>query len=248
MHLIAERTFSVALCAWLKGQKRSDGSYPRRVISDCKSGSLLRRLHVLPIPHVISFFFPLLIAVKTSSLEVCIYYKPKSEHVVCAWDRVISELRNFIGWYPFLSFFPPVQHLMRIWRRSVGGPEIGDQRRSFAPPIVQSNNGKVFFTTATERYLFQCPFTTVCVLDGFEEENISPLVVVLSEGRAVFIYRVCFSWLIAERTPLLELSFSLKRYLWSLNSAGSLLGFQFFFSVQITAVKTSSVTLCASLS
>jgi hypothetical protein len=37
----------------------------------------------------------LLGAGKTSSLELCIGYKPKSEHVVCAF--VISELCNFIG-------------------------------------------------------------------------------------------------------------------------------------------------------
>lgn len=77
LQLIAERTFSLALCGWLKGQKRSVGLYSRRVISVCKSGWLLRRLHVLPIRHIIRFFFALLIAVKTSSLELCIYSKPK---------------------------------------------------------------------------------------------------------------------------------------------------------------------------
>jgi hypothetical protein len=70
VELIAERAFSLALCGWLKGQKGSPGLYLRRVLSDYKSVSLLRRLHVLPIPHVISFFFPLLFAVKTSSLEL----------------------------------------------------------------------------------------------------------------------------------------------------------------------------------
>jgi hypothetical protein len=58
VQLIAEGTFSLALCAWLKGQKRSACLNRRRVISDCKSGSLMRRLHVVPIPNVISFFSP----------------------------------------------------------------------------------------------------------------------------------------------------------------------------------------------
>jgi hypothetical protein len=65
---------------------------------------------------------------------------------------------------------------------------------------------------------------------------------------SVCLLSVCFSWLIAERTPLLELSFSLKRYLWSLSSACLWLVFQFFFSMQITSVKTCSVTLRGSFS
>ncbi len=111
--LLAVRHDCGSQYAKLKGQKRSSGLDPRRVIGHCKSVSLLRRLHVLPIPHVITFFFPLLFVVKTSSLELCIYFKPKSEHVVCVCDSVISELRNLIGWCLF-SFFFSVKHLMRI--------------------------------------------------------------------------------------------------------------------------------------
>ncbi len=40
-----------------------------------------------------------------------------------------------------------------------------------------------------------------------------------------------------KQTTLIELSFSLKRYLLALSSACSLPGFQFFFSMQIVAVK-----------
>ncbi len=61
--LIAERTFSLALCGWLKGQKRSAGLCSRRVISVCRSVGLSRRLNVLPIRHVIIILFPLFIAV-----------------------------------------------------------------------------------------------------------------------------------------------------------------------------------------
>ncbi len=105
VQLISERTFALALCGWLKRQKRSPGLYPRRLITDCKSGSLLKRLHVLPIPKVISFFFHSVIAVKTSSLQLCIYYKPKSKHIVCTSDSLISELRNFIGSCLFSCLF-----------------------------------------------------------------------------------------------------------------------------------------------
>jgi hypothetical protein len=72
----------------------------------------------------------------------------------------------------------------------VGGLEIDF---SFAPPVVPLNYGKVFFTTATRRYLIQCRLTVLCALDGFEEEVISSLEVVLSEGRGMFIYPVRFS-------------------------------------------------------
>jgi hypothetical protein len=67
---------------------------------------------------------------------------------------------------------------------------------------------------------------------------------------------VRFSRLIAGRTPLLEFCvcfkprngarcICLREKAWSLNWAGSLLGVQFFFSVQIIAESTSSLTLCA---
>jgi len=85
VQLIAGRSFSLALCAWLKGFKRSAVMYAWTVISHPECGSLLRRLQVLPISLVIGLvFFTLLIAVKTSSLELCVDYKPISEHVVCA--------------------------------------------------------------------------------------------------------------------------------------------------------------------
>jgi hypothetical protein len=95
VQLIAERSFSLALCAWLKGQKRSAGLYPWRVISHRESGSLLRQLQV----NVFSdqgFFFTLHVPVKTTSLELYVDYKLICEHVVCAWDSVISVLCNFI--------------------------------------------------------------------------------------------------------------------------------------------------------
>jgi hypothetical protein len=119
LQLIAERTFSHALCGWLKGQNRSAGWYSRRVVSVCKSGWLLRRLHVLPIRHANRFFVALLIAVETSSLELCIYSKPK---------RRTLFVRE------------------KAWSVSC---ELGT-----APPIVQLNHCKFFFTTASQRYLF----------------------------------------------------------------------------------------------
>jgi hypothetical protein len=74
----------------------------------------------------------------------------------------------------------------------VGGPEIDDQRRSLPPIIVQLNYGKLFLTSASQKVPFLLSvYDIVFVLDGLEEGNNSPLEVVLSEERALFIYRLC---------------------------------------------------------
>ncbi len=89
-------------------------------------------------------------------------------------------------------FFSPLQYLMRIWWRSVGGPEIDDQRRSFPPTRVQLNHGTVFFTSASQKVpLLMSVYDIVCLLDGLEEGNNSTPQVVLSEERALFIYWLC---------------------------------------------------------
>ncbi len=137
------------------------------------------------------------------------------------------------------------------------GPEINAQRRWCT--IVQMKHGKsssspqppgTFFTVGSRPSLSWVSsrkrlFSDWKSLSAVEEEQ-------------CLLLGVCFSWLIAETTPLLEFCvcfkprngarcIRLREKAWSLNWAGSLLGVPFFFSVQIIAERTSSLTLCACL-
>jgi len=132
-----------------------------------------------PVPHCREDFFAwtlYLLQTKIGALCLCL-------------RCLISELRNFIGWCCLIYFSraAPDTHMAR----QCGWTENWWSKTQFCTThstvesrqsLLQHRNPKVPFLMSVQ--------DIVRVFDGLEEENVSPLVVLLSEGRVVLIYWV----------------------------------------------------------
>ncbi len=96
----------------------------------------------------------------------------------------------------FFLFVIPVQHLMRMWRRSVGGPGIYERRRSFASPIAQINHGEVLFTSATRSAFVNVRSRRrVCLRRSRQREQFSTVSPTEWSKSSVYLLSVFSLWL-----------------------------------------------------
>ncbi len=104
---------------------------------------------------------------------------------------MISELRNLIGWCVFSSFFSREASDAHMTTQC-GWAGNWWSKTQFCTTHSAAESLQSFLHHRKSKVPFLMSIHgIVCVLDGFEKENISPQEVVLSEGRAVFIYWVC---------------------------------------------------------